>query len=566
MLKKFSPNGTVSTVTVSANTDAATVAANSAVWVNATADDTASNGATLSIIGLNLSGTKGTAKLNSSAPNGFQYSPNGAFAYLSAGQTATDTLQYMVSDGAGHTSVATAIITVTGTNAPPVAASIAATDTATGTIAINALAQATDLNLADTLTISGLKLSNTKGTATIDPATGTIHYNPNGAFAYLSAGQTATDTLQYTVADNHGGTSTARIAISVTGVNTPPVAVADMATMTANGNYVNLVPLGNDTDINKADKLTVVAIDTTGTKGEVIVNTSTNTITYEPHQIFAYLSAGETATDTFTYTISDGHGGFSTATETITVTGVNAAPSAGTATASVGAYSTVAINALANVGDLNIDDTHTITALNLGTAKGTATIDPMTGMIDYDPNGASNYLSAGQTAIDSFQYTVADDHGGVSTGWVSVAVSGVNVAPVATSQTGTVGASSCVWLNVAPYDADTNRADTLSIISIDLTGTLGTGWLNPSAPNGFNYAPNGAFNYLSAGETATDTLHYTVSDNHGATSTGVMTITVSGVNKAPVATNNSGSTYADQSITFNVLANATDVNRDDVLT
>ncbi|MBS0561034.1 MAG: tandem-95 repeat protein [Proteobacteria bacterium] len=345
----------------------------------------------------------------------------------------------------------------------------------------------------------------------------------------------------------------------------PPVAKPDSGTMAANGNYINMVPLANDTD-PYGYTLTLVSVNTTGTKGQVIVNSSTNTLTYEPHQVYAYLSAGETATDTFTYTISDGHGLTSTATEAIIITGVNTPPVASTASATVGAYSTVAVNALASVTDINRDDTRTITALNMTGAKGTATIDPATGMIDYNPKGAFDYLSVGQTAIDSFQYTVADNHGGTSTGWVSVTVSGVNVAPVATNQTGSVAAKSSVWLNVAPFDTDVNRADTLSIVSISLTGTKGTGWLNPTANNGFNYAPNGAFNYLSAGETATDTLHYTVSDNHGATSTGVMTITVSGVNVAPVAAKASGSTLANQSVTFNVLANATDVNRDDVLT
>ena len=47
---------------------------------------------------------------------------------------------------------------------------------------------------------------------------------------------------------------------------------------------------------------------------------------YQTNGAFSYLSAGETALDTFTYTISDGHGGTAASTVTVTVTGVNQAP------------------------------------------------------------------------------------------------------------------------------------------------------------------------------------------------------------------------------------------------
>lgn len=42
---------------------------------------------------------------------------------------------------------------------------------------------------------------------------------------------------------------------------------------------------------------------------------------YNPGQLFAGLAAGATATDSFTYTVSDGKGGFDTATVTLHITG-----------------------------------------------------------------------------------------------------------------------------------------------------------------------------------------------------------------------------------------------------
>ncbi|MBS0560750.1 MAG: tandem-95 repeat protein, partial [Proteobacteria bacterium] len=325
------------------------------------------------------------------------------------------------------------------------AANDTATVAATSTIAINATSNDTDTN-GKTLSVVSLNTTGTKGLATIDPATGMIDYSPNGAFAYLSAGQTATDTLKYTVSDGVGDTSTATVTITVTGVNTPPVANADSATMTAATSYVNIAPLANDTDVNKADKLTLVSVNTTGTRGQVIINSTYNTITYEPHQVYAYLSVGETATDTFQYTVSDGQGGTSTATETVTITGVNVAPKAGTVTASTAAYTAVSINPLAMVTDTNLDDIETLTGVVTTGTKGSVTFNSATGLIAYAPNDAFDYLSVGKTATDTFQYTVSDGHGGTSTGKVSVVVSGVNVAPVATSQTGAIAANGAsVW-------------------------------------------------------------------------------------------------------------------------
>jgi uncharacterized delta-60 repeat protein len=50
----------------------------------------------------------------------FTYSPNGQFEYLAAGEVATDTFTYVVSDGA-LTDTATVSITVTGVDDPPLA-------------------------------------------------------------------------------------------------------------------------------------------------------------------------------------------------------------------------------------------------------------------------------------------------------------------------------------------------------------------------------------------------------------------------------------------------------------
>ena len=63
---------------------------------------------------------------------------------------------------------------------------------------------------------------------------------------------------------------------------------------------------------------------------------------------------------------------------------------------------------------------------------------------------------------------------------------------------------------------DPDSGDTHSF-SVDATGTLGK--VTDNGNGTFNYDPNGAFETLKAGATATDTFHYTVKDAAGASST-----------------------------------------------
>ena len=84
--------------------------------------------------------------------------------------------------------------------------------------------------------------------------------------------------------------------------------------------------LANDSDTD-GDALFVVGVDTTSTLG-LVTDNGDGTFSYDPNGAFESLNNGETATDTFTYTVSDGNGGTDTATVTITINGVtdNTAP------------------------------------------------------------------------------------------------------------------------------------------------------------------------------------------------------------------------------------------------
>ena len=74
---------------------------------------------------------------------------------------------------------------------------------------VGLLANDSDADASDVLTVSGVNTAGTLGVVTWN-ANGSFTYNPNGRFESLAVGQTATDTFTYTVSDGQGGTGTAR--------------------------------------------------------------------------------------------------------------------------------------------------------------------------------------------------------------------------------------------------------------------------------------------------------------------------------------------------------------------
>jgi VCBS repeat-containing protein len=114
-------------------------------------------------------------------------------------------------------------------------------------------------------------------------------------------------------------------------------------------------------------------------------------------------------------------------------------------------------------------------------------------------------------------------------------------------------------------DSDLDVGDTLTVTSVDTSGTVGaiTVW---NADGSFTYDPDEQFEYLQAGSSTTDSFTYMVSDGYGGNDTATVTITVNGVNDAPVATNDSAITKKDTPVIIDVLSNDSDTDFGDVLT
>jgi len=107
--------------------------------------------------------------------------------------------------------------------------------------------------------------------------------------------------------------------------NGPPLAGDDMA-ITDENTPVTLTSPGvliNDFDPDVYDLLLVTEVDTSGTLGAVTRWGPRGAFTYDPNGQFDYLQAGDSTTDSYTYTVSDASGDTDTATVTITINGVS---------------------------------------------------------------------------------------------------------------------------------------------------------------------------------------------------------------------------------------------------
>jgi len=116
--------------------------------------------------------------------------------------------------------------------------------------------------------------------------------------------------------------------------------------------------------------------------------------------------------------------------------------------------------------------------------------------------------------------------------------------------------------NVLENDTDED-GDELSITGLDSTGTLGV--VTDNGDGTFGYDPNGAFEALAEGETATDTFAYFATDGV-ETVRGEVIITIKGLNDLPSAVDDVASVSENGSVVVDPLENDSDPDINDVLT
>ena len=213
----------------------------------------------------------------------------------------SDSFSYTVSDGKGLTATASVNVTIDPANDAPVTANLSLTMSSNGPV--NGSISASDVD-GDTLSYA-ITGAPGNGAVVLNNATGSFSYTPSTGFSGV-------DSFAVTVSDGKGGTAVSTVTIVVTAANRVPTAVDDNAT-TLQDTSVTIAVRGNDTDPD-GNALTVTGV-TQGANGSVVTDNVTGDPIYTPN-------SGFTGTDSFTYTIDDGHGGTASATVTVTVNAV----------------------------------------------------------------------------------------------------------------------------------------------------------------------------------------------------------------------------------------------------
>ncbi|MGV7219595.1 Ig-like domain-containing protein [Bradyrhizobium sp. UFLA05-112] len=344
-----------------------------------------------SVSAVDLAGNGITYALDGTAPAGLTFNSDGTFSfdpgtnykYLALGESTTMSFKFTASDGRGTAGTGTETITINGLNDPPTLDSTHTTASET----INELPHTTGSTAIDKVTgviaFTDPDLSH-RPAATIDTKDETFSYQDSSGHDYaltpaqiatfeaaisiqpesgntnagtidwvfsfadkqidfVGTGESVTATIPVVIDDQHGGTVTQDVVVTIDGANDNPVAAPD-GNVVAWGRTLKVAAdegvLANDSDPDIHDKLTVQAVDgktkavghaIEGKYGWLTLNAD-GSYTYTAsrnHDDFGWYhrgwddrgwdDRGGIKQDTFTYTVSDGHGGLTTSTLNIVV-------------------------------------------------------------------------------------------------------------------------------------------------------------------------------------------------------------------------------------------------------
>jgi uncharacterized protein YjiK len=418
----------------------------------------------------------------------------------------TDSFVYAVTDGPAVSEPATVSITVTPVNDRPVATPQSLITSENTTVPVILTAEDVD---GDTISFS----------ITLQPAHGTLSGTAPNLVYTPEPGWEGVDSFSFTASDAVETSLAAAITVETNPVNDPPVALAQsLSAMEDTALPVALTGTDGDGD---PLSFTVTALPVSGT-----LSGTAPSLIYTPAPDFA-------GTDSIEFTVSDGALTSAPAVITIAVEPVNDSPLAQAQSIVMDEDASLPVTLLAS--DVE-NDVLTFTASGLpqhGTLSGTAP------NLIYTPE--SNFHGA-----DSFEFTVSDGTAPPVSAVVSIAITPANDAPVATPQELSTEEDAALPIVLAGGDAD-GDALTFSVTVPPIQGSL-----SGTAPN-LTYTPNADWH-------GSDSFGFTVSDGIVTSPVVTVSLTVSSVNDAPVAADQSLATDALTAVSVSL--GATDIEGD----
>ncbi|OQX36183.1 MAG: hypothetical protein B0D96_04895 [Candidatus Sedimenticola endophacoides] len=475
-------------------------------------------------------------------PPGFTLHPDGSYVFdpaheayssLAEGESRIMTLAVDVTDEHGATSAMQIKFTVVGSNnaAPEISASVART-VDEGGATITGQFTATDANENDILTFMLSRGVDPVDGFTINPD-GSFSFDPtHPAYDHLKAGDTEVISIPVAVVDNHGASDTAYVQITVVGTNDAPVAGADVSAIVNEG-----APpiIGRPTSSDVDDDATATYAVADGAQAPAGFSIAADgSFRFDPGDpAYDHLNAGEQLQLTVPMTVTDDQGATVTTRIHLTVTGTADAPVAGAQVVAAATEGGSVIHGavLSTDADQHGVLTHSITG---GGAAPDGFLLNGDGSFSFDPTHAAyDHLKQGDTEELVIPVTVWDEAGNEDHTQIRITVTGTNDKPLAEADQ-----------EIALFEDAPVVSGQLSATDVDDEARLVFS-LPPDfeAPVGFSLNEDGSYTFdpsaaayqqLGVGESATFMVPVTVTDEHGASSTLGVEITVSGTNDLPV--------------------------------
>ncbi|MFT5661676.1 MAG: VCBS repeat-containing protein, partial [Sulfurimonas sp.] len=445
-----------------------------------------------------------------SANNGWvTYTPNENY-------NGSDYFTYKVSDTTSLTSnEINATITINAVNDAPVASNSTLNSEEDTNSTVFLTEYVTDVDNGDTITYS-IVTSPSHGTLTITD--GIVNYTPTLNYYGF-------DTFTYKANDATVDSNTATIYINMAEVNDIPIAYNDNDNNTTEDNPIIINVLANDSDDNGIDSSTVT-ISNAPEHGMAVAQ-GDGTIIYTP-------TANWYGQDSFEYTVKDN--GVATGTQgtgvlisnlafvSINVSSVNDVPITVADSFTLDEDNVFLMN-------LHVNDTDVDGDLN-GTAI-TILTQPSNGEVNLTSNGFVRYIpTKDYFGADSFTYKISDGDVNSSSETVSLTINAVNDAPSF----------------ISPIDYSVTENSTSTIVALSAqdveNNTPFTYTLNTTQDSSFftltgsNLSFTKPRNYESEVDANGDNIYnvnINVSDNLGASTLRTFNVSVTDINDAPVA-------------------------------
>lgn len=444
------------------------------------------------------------------------YSPSANFNGL-------DSIKYIITDGTFKDSTFI-IINVLPINDAPIAVNDTITipeDINPAIIAVQANDSDPDGNLFGTTIITGPS----NGNAVV--AGGNVNYSPAMSFNGM-------DTITYSICDTEVPSlcDTATIFITIIGINDAPIAQNDTVCIVEDTAAILIAVEMNDTDVD-GDPLTISIM--TGATQSLIDSVRNDTIVYQPALNFNGL-------DSVQYQLSDG-----TLTDQawvyIKIDPKNDAPVAVVDSITIPEDTTnVLIAVTINDNDVDLGDSLIATIVTGPTSTGIATIINDTTIV-YSPPANFN-------GIDTIVYQVCDTSAVCDIEQVIITVQSVSDRPIAVDDAYTVPEDTTnvvIDVQLNDMDGDGDLLTTRIISTFMVADTLnGDSIIFSPTPDSVNV----------------QLIAYEICDPTGLCDTGVVTITITPVNDAPIAVTDNIAINQDTS-NVGIAAAANDMDIDD---